>query len=646
MKHLTLLLGLTLACAGAHAEKIENFLLLDQHGDAHKLYYHQDAAAVVIMIQGNGCPIVRNAITDFKALRDQFAGGDVRFMMLNSNLQDQRETILAEAEKFGIDMPILHDETQLIGESLNLIRTAEVLVINPKTWDIAYRGPLNDRQVYERQKQQASAHYAADAIADLLAGREVAVAKRDALGCLINFAQKNQAHEQISYSQTIAPLLQEKCVVCHTEGGLGPWAMSSYEMIRGFAPMIREVVRTKRMPPWHADPHIGVWKDDKSLSIEQSQTLVHWIEAGAPRGNGDDPLKNVSVAQVEWPLGQPDLVLDLPAYDIPASGVVEYKFPRLANPLDEGVWVKAATVIPGEREVVHHILAGSIDAETSDAKRDSGVFDNYLIGYAPGNESNLFPEGTGVYIAPGGEFTFQLHYTPVGRKVTDHSKIGLYFHDQQPENFYRQDVVLNPTIRIPPNTARHAEVAYYEFSRPALLHDLVPHSHYRGVASKFELWRPDGSKEVILSVPNYDFNWQRTYTFVEPKTIEAGSRLVHTTWYDNSVANPGNPDPEREVPWGLQSWDEMLYGAFSYTYVEETTEEPVHNKHLADTTQLVGFLDQDLDGKVGWRELPKSMQKRLVQGFTTADANSDGGLDINEMYRLQQRQQQGDAGAR
>ena len=184
------------------------------------------------------------------------------------------------------------------------------------------------------------------------------------------------------------------------------------------------------------------------------------------------------------------------------------------------------------------------------------------------------------------------------------------------------------------------------YKRQALLHDLVPHSHYRGVASKFELWRPDGSKEVILSVPNYDFNWQRTYTFVEPKTIEAGSRLVHTTWYDNSVANPGNPDPEREVPWGLQSWDEMLYGAFSYTYVEETTEEPVHNKHLADTTQLVGFLDQDLDGKVGWRELPKSMQKRLVQGFTTADANSDGGLDINEMYRLQQRQQQGDAGAR
>ena len=145
------------------------------------------------------------------------------------------------------------------------------------------------------------------------------------------------------------------------------------------------------MPPWHADPHIGVFKDDKSLSIEQKQTLVHWIEAGAPRGEGPDPLAEVKITQTQWPLGEPDLVLNIPEYTIPASGVVEYKFPRVKNPLDVGVWVRAATVLPGDREVVHHILAGSIDADTSAQKRNSGVFDNYLIGYAPGNESNVFP---------------------------------------------------------------------------------------------------------------------------------------------------------------------------------------------------------------------------------------------------------------
>ena len=639
LRILAITVGLLLGSI-AQAERIENFVLLDQHGDAHNLYYHRDKSAVVIMIQGNGCPIVRNALTDYKALRDTYADQGVHFMMLNANLQDQRSTILAEAEKFGIDMPILHDETQLIGESLNLVRTAEVLVIDPKNWQIVYRGPINDRQVYERQKAEASNHYAADAIANVLANQPVTVANRDTMGCLINFAQRNADHEQISYTDTIAPILQEKCVVCHTEGGLGPWAMSSYEMVRGFAPMMREVIRTKRMPPWHADPHIGVWKNDKSLSIEQTQTLVHWIEAGTPRGEGEDPLKDLTIAQVEWPLGKPDLILDIPEYTIPASGVVDYKFPRLANPLDQGVWVKAATVIPGNREVVHHILAGSIDATTAQAKRDSGVFDNYLIGYAPGNESNLFPQDTGVYIAPGGEYTFQLHYTPIGREVVDNSRIGLYFHDKQPSNFYRQSVVIDPTIQIPPNQPRHAEVAYYEFDKPALLHDLVPHSHYRGVASKFELIEPDGSRETVLSVPNYDFNWQRTYTFVEPMRIEPGSRLIHTTWYDNSAANPGNPDPNRTVPWGLQSWDEMLYGAFSYTLVDETSEAPILDKALADTTQMVGFLDKDMDGKLSWQELPVRIKRRLVQGFKMVDSNADGGLDIQELYSLSKREQQ------
>ena len=178
--------------SSVQAKPIEDFVLFDQHGEAHSLYHHREKSAVVIMIQGNGCPIVRNAVTDYKALRDRYADQGVHFMMLNANLQDQRSTILAEAEKFGIDMPILHDETQLIGESLNLLRTAEVLIINPKTWEITYRGPINDRQVYERQKAEASQHFAADAIARTLANQPIAVASRDTMGCLINFAQRSR----------------------------------------------------------------------------------------------------------------------------------------------------------------------------------------------------------------------------------------------------------------------------------------------------------------------------------------------------------------------------------------------------------------------------------------------------------------------
>ena len=619
-----ILLTATIAISSfSHALQVDNFVLLDQRGDAHELFYHRSSPAVVIMTYAQSCKAVTDAIPAFQALKQKY-DGQATFWLLNSDASMDRKQLAQQAEAAGIDLPILQDDTLLISESLKAQQAGEVFVLDPRTWQITYRGPIT------------SAGETSETIAALIAGQSPAGKNRSVEGCEISYPRQTQT-QQISYTNTIAPLLQQKCVVCHTEGGLGPWPMNSYTMIQGFAPMIREVVRTKRMPPWHADPHIGPWKNDISLTPEETQQLIHWIEAGAPRGSGIDPLATNTIDQVDWPLGEPDLILDIPAYTVPVSGEVDYQFPTVKNPLDTGVWVKAATVVPGEREVVHHILAGTQDGDTTDLRRTSGVFDNYLIGYAPGNESHEFPEGTGVYIPPGGEFLFKMHYTPIGREVVDKSRIGLYLHREVPENYFRQDVVVNPMIKIPPNTARHTEVAYYAFDKPATLHNLVPHAHYRGVASRFELWKPDGEKEIILNVPNYDFNWQRTYEFVVPKHIEAGTRLVHTTWYDNSAANPANPDASREVPWGLQSWDEMLYGAFSYTWVDESTEAPIHDKMMARTNQYVGFLDQNIDGKVSWRELPRQIKKQLVQGFSTVDTNGDGGLDLQEMHKLTER---------
>ncbi|NKB99180.1 MAG: redoxin domain-containing protein [Pseudomonadales bacterium] len=616
---------LMLSTVSAFATRVDNFVLLDQKGDAHELYYHQAAPSVTIMVQATQCADSAADIALFQQLAASKKASGHQFYLLNPSLQDDRVELAAWAETNEISTPILDDETQLISESLNARKAGEVIVLDPQTWKVTYRGGI------------AQANDAVDAV-----GTKNEIASAEYAGCPIAFPQAaKEQHAQISYGQDVAPILQDKCVVCHTEGGLGPWAMSDYNMVLGFSPMIREVLRTKRMPPWHADPHIGVWKNDIGLTAAEAQTIVHWIENGAPRGAGSDPLAETKFAQVDWPLGEPDLILDIPEYTVPASGVVDYQFPTVANPLDTGVWIKAASVKPGDREVVHHILAGTIDADTTDEQRDRLEFDNYLIGYAPGNESHTFPLDTGVYVAPGGEFLFQLHYTPVGREALDQSKIGLYFHREKPKNFYRQDVVVDPTISIPPNEARHKQVAYYEFDKPALLHDLVPHAHYRGVASKFELELADGTRETVLSVPNYDFNWQRTYEFVEPKQIAAGARLIHTTWYDNSAANSRNPDPEREVPWGLQSWDEMLYGAFSYTYVDETTEAPIHDDAFANSSKFVGFLDKDLDGKVSWRELPKQFKKRLVQGFSAVDKDGDGGLNIAEMQVLTQRMREG-----
>jgi len=605
------------------ASRVDNFVLLGHKGNAHELYYHQNASAVAIMVQTNNCSANDADINEFNQIATDPERNSAVFFMLNSTSADDRSALAEVAERLNISTPILNDETQLIGESLQALKSGEVIVVDPQTWAVTYRGGV-------------------DHLPAVLDANEVDAAPFS--GCDIDYphADKGQ-HAKISYSRDVTPILKEKCLICHTPGGLGPWAMTDYKMVLGFSPMIREVLRTKRMPPWHADPHIGVWKNDIGLSLAQIQTLIHWIDAGSPRGKGPDPLAESNITHVDWPLGEPDLIIDIPEFTVPATGVVDYQFPTVPNPLDTGVWIKAASVQPGDREVVHHILAGTISASTTDEKRNRLEFDNYLIGYAPGNESHTFPADTGVYVPPGGEFLFQLHYTPVGRETVDRSRIGLYLHHEKPRNFYRQDVVIDPTISIPPNKSRHKEVAYYYFDKPARLHDLLPHAHYRGIASKFELERKDGSRETILSVPNYDFNWQRTYEFVESRKIEPGTRLIHTTWYDNSAANRGNPNPERVVTWGLQSWDEMLYGAFSFTYVDETTEAPIHDNALADTTKFVGFLDKNLDGKVSWRELPRAIKKRLVQGFSAVDTNGDGGLNIKEMHQITQRMRNSDA---
>ena len=623
-------LALACACLGAQAARVDNFALLDHRGAAHELHYYSDASAIVLIVQGNGCPIVRNALVDYRAISDAYAPRGVYFLMINSNLQDDRESIAKEAAEWDIPYPILVDETQLVGEALGFTRTAEVLVIDPRDWRIAYRGAVNDRLGYERQKATAEHRYLRDALDAVLAGVEPAVASQPALGCLMNLPGKEAAHAAISYSDAIAPLLQRNCVTCHRPGGIGPWAMTSYAMVRGFAPMIREVIRTRRMPPWHADPHVGTWRNDRGLSVAEQQTLVHWVEAGAPRGDGPDPLAAGVEAAPEWTMGEPDVVIDIPAFEVAASGVVDYQFHIVANPLERDVWVRGMDVQPGVAEVVHHVLVGTTDADGPVEYSNESLMNNYLGGYAPGVEPRSTPEGTGVFVPAGTAFLFQMHYTPYGKAVTDRSRLGLYLHDEPPANFLRHSVVMNPTIRIPPNAKAHAETAYFEFHREATLYTVLPHSHYRGKSSTFELQPPGGERELILSVPAYDFNWQLGYDFATPLVVAPGTRLIHTTVYDNSAQNPGNPDPSRVVPWGLQSHDEMLYGDFVFSWTEERSDKPIHDNDYTESAQWVGFMDRDMNGSVSMDELPPRMRERLRGAFALGDQDGDSALTAAE----------------
>ena len=531
-------------------DRVDNFELLDHTGAAHELYYLSDARAVVLMSHRNGCPAQAAAVQAFNALRDGYEAQGVAFLMIGSS--DARTETAARAEEFGIESPVLVDTAGIVGESLGLERAGEALVVSTDGWKLTWRG----------------APTGVSAVLDaVLNGRAVpgAEALVEVAGCAIGYPQE----APVSYSDTIAPLLADNCVTCHRDGGIGPWAMTDYSMVRGFSPMIREVLRTRRMPPWHADPMHGDFVNDRSLEPAEVRALVGWIDAGSPRGDGPDPLAELEREWPIWELGEPDLVIEIPAQDVPASGVVEYQYPLAMNPLDHDVWVRATEILPGDRQALHHVITRFFVPKSDSEGGGFGRRGQGLGGYVPGSVARKLPQDTGTLLPAGARLAFQMHYTPYGKPTTDISKLGIYFHDEPPKHRLAGTVLLNNKIRIPPHAKAHTESQSQVLERDVLVYSLLPHSHYRGKASDFVAHYPDGRSEVLLSVPSYDFNWQTSYVLRAPRMLPAGTRIVHTTTWDNSAQNPANPDPNREVPWGLQSWDEMLFGSISFRYLEE-----------------------------------------------------------------------------
>ena len=608
------------ATAAMAPATVDNFMLVDQNLEAHELYRLADAKAVVLVTQANGDAVVRGLAPALTALKASYGAKGVEFVMLNSSLKDSREAVIAEAKSAGYDAPVLLDVNQLVGEQLGVTRSAEVVVVNPKTWTVAYRGAF-------------AAKSTADALDAVIAGKPVQTASAASRGAVITFPERGVS--KISYAKDVAPILEAKCVACHQEGGIGPFAMTNYEMVKGFSPMIREVLRTDRMPPYNADPHVGKFSDSKNLSSAEIKTLVHWIEAGAPRGDGVDPLGAVKHVAQEWPLGKPDLVLNVPAYTIPATGVVDYQRPAMANPLTEGKWIRASTVKPGSRQGVHHLLTGWMAEMPADGRSSETKWQGGVGGYAVGSESSIAPPNIGTYLPPGGAIGFQAHYTPFGKEEVDRSQIALYFYDKPPEMIMHSVVIMDPTIVIPANEARHQEVAYVEFPKEALLYSAFPHAHYRAYSSDLWIRYPDGKQKLLLSLPRYDFNWQRDYTFAEPIKVPAGSKLIAHYVYDNSKRNPSNPDPTIQVSWGEQSFQEMLFTSLRYRWVDETASHRVTWEQDLAKGRLMGMMDDNLDGKLQKAELKGQMGGMIAKYFDVLDKNKDGALDASEMTAAQ-----------
>lgn len=366
-----------------------------------------------------------------------------------------------------------------------------------------------------------------------------------------------------TWAKDVAPILYKRCVECHRPGEVAPMPFTSYKETRPWAKAIRERVIVRAMPPWLADPAHGSFRNDRRLSDKEIETIKAWADGGAPEGNPSDapPLPKYEAG---WNIGKPDQIFDIGQdFDVPAEGVVPYKYFKVKTNFTEDHWVQAAEIRPDQRAVVHHVIV--FIQEPGGTNPVAGQGGSLLVGYAPGEPALHFADGTARLVKAGSTLIFQVHYTPNGKAVKDRSYIGVRYAPEPPRYRSLTGNAINFNIRIPPGADNYEVKSSWTAKEPVRLTGLMPHMHLRGKAFQYTVVYPDGREEMILSVPKYDFNWQLNYELRDPIELPKGARIDCVAWYDNSPNNKFNPDPTKEVRWGDQTWEEMMIGWFSYT---------------------------------------------------------------------------------
>ncbi len=288
---------------------------------------------------------------------------------------------------------------------------------------------------------------------------------------------------------------------------------------------------------------------------------MRWLNAGAPRGTGEDPLTAHIPETVEWPLGTPDIILSIPEQELPDFGDVDYRYITVDPKLTTDTWVRAAVVKPGNRKVVHHSLIFLGEADNS-----LGGLAGYFAGYVPGLDAALFPAGTGKLLPKNTPLTFQMHYISIGTPQTDRTQLGLYLLKTPPAQKLQTKAAFDIFFDIPAGVSEYVTTATSTpFTRKSLIWEISPHQHLRGKWFNYDLKLANGTIKPLIRIPRYVFNWQRLYRFTEPIVAPAGSRLVCTGAWDNSSQNLENPDPASPVRFGEQTYEEMFIGYFNYS---------------------------------------------------------------------------------
>lgn len=543
---------------------IDDFTLQDYLGTEHRLADWSDKKAVVVAFLGTECPLCLQYGPRLAELAKQYGPQQVAFVGIDSNQQDSLAEIAHYARTHGIEFTLLKDPGNRVADQFGAERTPEVFLLDADR-KLRYHGRVDDQYGVGYARATPGKRELAQAIDAVLAGKQVSATETKPAGCRIGRVNRKAPQGDITYSRHIAPIFNAHCVRCHRAGEIGPFTLGSYNDVLGWTPMIREVIDEGRMPPWHANPEFGHFRNDSRLSADQKDLIFRWIDDGAPEGDPADlpePPKFVE----GWRIAKPDVTFSMPApFTVPAKGTVEYQHFITDITFDEDKWIQAAEVRPGNRSVVHHLVLYYVPPGDGPQKAEAVLF-NSLAAYSPGMPASDFRLGHAKRVPKGSKLIIQCHYTPNGTEQTDQSIGGIVFADPSTVKAeLRTAVVMNFKFNIPPGATDHRVEADHRFGQNTYLYSLLPHMHLRGKSFRFEAIYPDGRRETLLDVPRYDFNWQNSYVLAQPKLMPEGTVIHGTATFDNSADNLMNPDPTVGVHWGDQTWEEMMVGTFETT---------------------------------------------------------------------------------
>jgi peroxiredoxin len=574
-----LVLFLTIACflnlshhspadeaSSAIGKKISDFKLPNTDGRKISLSDFQDKKAIVVSFIGTECPINNAFMPRLVDLQREFGPRGVQFLAVNSNQQDTPERVAKHAREQTLSFPVLKDESNRVADTFGARRTPEVFILDAERV-VRYQGRIDDQFGIDIRRAKPTRRDLAEALEEVLSGRTVSVATTPVAGCVIARVQASKKEGQVTYARHVASILQKNCQECHRPGQIGPFSLLTYDDAVAWADTIREVIRDQRMPPWYADPRYGHFVNDRRLASEDKKHLLEWLDSGMTKGDDKD-LPPPKKWDSDWKIGKPDLILTMPEeFSVPATAPkdgIEYQFFTIKTNFKEDRWVTRAESRPGAPEVVHHIVMFIVEPGREFIPKLGNA--PVLCGTAPGDMPLVLPPGMAKKVPAGSELIFQMHYTPNGKAYKDRSSVGMIFAKEPPQYRVHTWPIHNPAFRIPPGDENFEIEATFKFKEPGHILNFMPHMHLRGKDFLYEAIYPDGKKEILLSVPRFNFGWQNVYRFEKPLAMPKGTVIHCVAHYDNSAKNPNNPDPTQAVYWGDQTWEEMMIGWMDFHY--------------------------------------------------------------------------------